>query len=189
MIHLESEIYKILEGGKANNIVGKTLSATKTALNSSSHIVDTIHNFADNLENEISEGVGGIGGAAAGWIAGKATKTVGGFGGGIIAGALKTVAMVIPDASNPKQPETDLRIANLVETYPLSNEKNSLFELVQWLYGQIQLKGSPYGKSTIEAFKKLHQRAFAMLSVVAKNDVEMSELAKAFAPKKKFNLF
>lgn len=185
MTHLESEINKILEGGKVNNIVGKTLSATKTALNSSSHIVDTFHNFADNLENEISEGVGGIGGAAAGWIAGKATKTVGGLGGGIIAGALKTVALVIPDASNPKQSETDLRIANLVETYPLSNDKNNLFELVQWLHGQINFKGSPYGNSTKEAFKKLHQRSFAMLSVIAKNDIEMTELAKPFAPKKK----
>lgn len=189
MIHLESEINKILEGGKVSNMVGKTLSATKSVLNSSSHIVDAVHNFADNLENEINEGVGGIGGAAAGWIAGKATKTVGGLGGGIIAGALKTVAMVIPDASNPKQPETDLRIANLVDTYPLSNDKNNLFELVQWLYGQINLKGSPYGKSTVEAFKNLHQRAFAMLSVVARNDVEMTALAKSFAPKKKFGLF
>lgn len=189
LTHLESEIHKILEVSKANNIVGKTLSATKNALNSSSQIVNTVHNFADNLEDGISEAVGGAGGAAAGWIAGKATKAVGRFGGGILAGALKTVAMVIPDASNPKLPETDLRIANLVETYPLSSEKNSLFELVQWLYGQINLNGSPYGKSTIKAFEKLHQRAFDMLSVVAKNDVEMTELVKAFAPKKKFGLF
>lgn len=189
MIHLESEINKLLGCGNVNNVVGKTLSSAKNALNSSSCIVDAVHVFADNIENEIDEGVGGIMGAAAGWVAGKATKTVGGIGGGIIAGTLKTVAKVIPDATNPKQPEIDLRIADLVNTYPLSNDKEKLFELVQWLHSQIHSNDCQYGKSAIEAFKKLHQKAFSMLSVVAKDDFEMIELSKSFAPKKKFGLF
>lgn len=188
MIHLESEINSILESNRPTTKVGKALSKAKTTLNASSQIVDAVNNFGDNLEYNLDE-VGGVVGSAAGWIAGKATKVVGGIGGGLLVGTLKTVAGAIPDASNPKQPETDIRIAAMIDSYPLPADANTLLELLQWVHGQISSSKSLYGKETIESLKRIHPKVYKALSVAAENDTKIMKLAKSYAPKKKFGLF
>lgn len=188
MVHLEYEINTILEARKPISGVGKALSKAKSTLNASSQIVNAVNNFGDCLEENIDE-VGGPIGYAAGWIAGKTTKVVGGIGGGIISGTLKTIAGVIPDASNPKQPETDLKIASIIEAYPLPTDKTQLFELLQWVYGHISSAKTPYGKSTIDSLKSLHPRVFEALKIAAQDDDKTLKLAKPYAPKKKFGFF
>lgn len=188
MIHLESEINALLLANKSTTSVGKALSKAKNTLNASSHIVDAVNNFGDSLEENLDE-VGGVAGSAAGWIAGKTTKLVGGIGAGIIAGTLKTVAGIIPDGSNPKQPETDLKIAALVDSYPLPTDKTQLMELLQWVHGHITSTKTPFGKSTLESLKSIHPRIFEAVKIVAENDERTLKLAKSYAPKKKFGFF
>lgn len=189
MIHLESEINALLNANKLTTGVGKALSKAKSTLNASTHIVDAVNNFGDSLEENLDEVVGGVAGAATGWIAGKATKLVGGIGAGIVAGTLKTVAGVIPDASNPKQPETDLKIAALVDAYPLPTDKTQLMELLQWVHGHINSTKTPFGKSTLDSLKSIHSRIFEAIKIAAENDDRTLRLAKSYAPKKKFGFF
>lgn len=188
MIHLESVINQLLEQHKPKSGVAKALSKTKSSLNASSHIVDAVNNFGDNLESNLGD-IGGFALTAAGWLTGKATKVVGGIGGGIVAGTLKTVAGVIPDASDPKQPETDIKIAGIVDSYPLPNDNDTLLELLQWLHGHLNSNNTPYGKSAIEAMKNLHSRVYKTIAVSANENTKILKIAKSYSPKKKFGLF
>ncbi len=185
MVHIESEINALLLSNQPTSGVGKALLKAKNVLNSSHHIVDSIHSFGKNLSDE----VGGVGGKTAGWIVGKSTKIVGGIGGKVLAGTLKTVAGVIPDETNPKDIATDLKIASLVEAYPLPTDKTQLLELLQWIHGHVNSSNTPYGKSTIKSLKTKHPHVWNALKIAAEDDDKILKLAKSYAPKKKFGLF
>lgn len=102
MTDLEKRINELARDLTPSGKVGNALAGVKKTLNSSSHIVDAVKNFGDNLQDNIEEGVGGVTGTIGGWVAGKATKLAGGVAGGIVAGTLKTVAGIIPDSSDLK---------------------------------------------------------------------------------------
>lgn len=189
MTELEQRINNVLAALQPQNKVSKTLSSLKKTLNSSSHIVDTVNNLGDNLQDNIKDGVGGIAGKLGGWVAGKTTKLAGGIAGGVIAGTLKTVAGVIPDASDLKLPETDQKIARCIETYSLPLDKNELFALLQYCWGNVNASTPVFGQQTLGALRALHERAHTTFLTIAKEDSEMQHLAHPYFPKKKFSMF
>lgn len=112
------------------------LSKTKKLLNSSSQMVEAVDELSNNLGKSISKGMGGglIGGAS-GWVTKTVTKKVAGVGTGVISGTLKSVAALIPDASDPQYGKTDQEIATLIDTFKLPLDKDELFETLQWVSG------------------------------------------------------
>lgn len=189
MTDLEKRINELARGLAPSGMVGKALSGVKRTLNSSSHIVDAVKDFGDNLQDNIEEGVGGVTGTIGGWVAGKATKLAGGVAGGIVAGTLKTVAGIIPDSSDLKLPETDLKVAHCIATCTLSTDKTELFELLQFVWATLNSPVSLYGTQAMAAFKALHPRVYSALLIAAKDDIDTLKVAKPYAPKKRFGLF
>ena len=189
MTELENRINEVIGLMAPTSKTAKAMSSVKQILNASSHIVTSVNDFGDSLQNNLEGEVGGIVGSVGGWIAGKSTKLVGGIAGGVIAGTLKTVAGVIPDSSDIKLPETDRKVAHSINTYPLPSEKTELFNLLQYLWGQINSESTPFGKQSIAAFKSLHPRVHAAFLIAAKQDAMLLEQAKAYSPKKRFGIF
>lgn len=189
MTELEKRINRVTGGLTPKGMVGRTLSSVKKTLNSSSNIVVAVNDFSDNLQENIGEEVGGITGAIGGWVAGKATKVAGGLAGGIVAGTLKTVAGIIPDSSDLKLPESDQKVAYCIDTCTLPTDKSELFELLQFVHGALNSSSSPYGKQAKSSLTALHKRVYAALLVAAKNDSEILNVAKDYAPQKQFGLF
>lgn len=187
MIALELEIKNLLESLAPTSGVAKQLSKTKKILDSSSHMVEAVDNFSKALKKNVGKGLGGgITAGVSGWVASKTTKVVGGLGAGAVSAILQTTAAMIPDSSDPKSTDTDLKIAQLINNYTLPKDKNELFDLLQWIYVQLQSDHTPFGDQTIESLEKIHQRTYEMLKVLCKNDEEMTNLSKQYAPKKKF---
>ncbi len=189
MTELERRINELTSTLSPSGIVGKTLSEVKKGLNSSSNIADAVADFGENLQDNIEDEIGGITGAIGGWVAGKTTKVVGRVGGGLVAGTLKTVAAIIPDASDLKMPESDKKIAHCIDTYTIPTDKKELFELLQYLSVTLRSADLPYGKQAVESFKALQQRVYSTLLVVAEGDQTLLKLSKPYAPKKRFGLF
>lgn len=187
MIDLESRIQEIVADLAPASKAGMAISGIKKTLNTSSQIVDAVNNIGDSLQNNL--GKGGVVGKVGGWMAGKTTKVVGGVAGTVVAGTLKTVADIIPDSSDMKSPDTDKKIAYCIDTYPLPTDKSSLFDLLQFVAKNVDTKNSPYGKNAIGAFKNLHEKVGAALSIAAKGDIDLLKLAKSYMPKKKFGIF
>ncbi len=189
MTDLEKRINALVNSLAPNSLTSKTLSGIKKTLNSSSNLVDSINNIGDRLQDNIEESVGGVTGSVSGWIAGKTTQFAGGIAGGIVAGTLKTVAGIIPDSSDIKLPESDKKVAHCIATFSLPTEKLELFELLQYTWNAINSKSNPYGKQTIDAFKTCHSKVYSTLIIAAKDDNELLQLSKSFAPKKRFGIF
>lgn len=189
MTELERRIDKVVSSLTTKGVTGKTLSGIKKTLNSSSHIVDAVTNFGDNLQDNLEEEIGGITGTIGGWVVGKSTKLVGGVAGGLVAGTLKTVAGIIPDVSDIKQPESDKKVAHIVDTCPLPGDPNELYEMLQYISNSLNSPSMPYGKQTIEALKTLHTKVYSTIQQIAKNDKNLLMLSKNFAPKKRFGIF
>lgn len=187
MNDLELRIQQIVTDLAPSPKAGTVLSSIKKTLNTSSQIADAVNNIGDSLQENI--GKGGVTGMVGGWMAGKTTKFVGGVAGTVVAGTLKTVADIIPDSSDIKSPDTDKKIAYCIDTYPLPTDKSSLFDLLQFLAKNVDTKNSPYGKNAIMAFKNLHEKVGAALSIAAKGDNDLLKLAKSYMPKKKFGIF
>lgn len=189
MNKLEKRINDLIGILAPANKTNKALSGLKKTLNSSSHIVDAVNNFGDILQDNLEDSVGGIAGTMGGWMAGKATKLVGGVAGGVIAGTLKTVAAIIPDSQDLKLPETDKKVAHCIDTFPLPSDKTELFELLQFSWGTISSEMSPYGKQTLNSFKSFNSRVYSTLQSIASQDQTLMQLAKSYAPKKRFGIF
>ncbi len=83
---------------------------------------------------------------------------------------------MIPDSSDPKSTDTDLKIAQLINNYTLPKDKNELFDLLQWIYVQLQSNHTPFGDQTIESLEKIHQRTYEMLKVLPKDKNELFDL-------------
>ncbi len=187
MTELEKRIQKELGLLAPTSKTATALAGIKKVLNSSSHIVDAVNDFGDNLQDNIEDSVGGFTGTIGGWMAGKTTKIVGGIAGGVVSGTLKTVAGVIPDSSDIKQPESDRKVAHCIDSYSIPSDKNELFELLQFVWNSTNSKNTPYGKQTIESFKNLHSRVQAAFQIAASEDNNLQQLAKPYyMPKKKF---
>ena len=189
MTELERRIDKVVSSLTAKGVTGKTLSGIKKTLNSSSHIVDAVNNFGDNLQDNLEDVIGGVTGTIGGWVVGKSTKLVGGVAGGIVAGTLKTVAGIIPDASDIKLPESDKKVAHSVDTCPIPSEPNELYEMLQYISNTLNSSSIPYGKRTIESLKALHTKVYSTLHQIARDDKNLLMLSKNFAPKKRFGIF
>ncbi len=189
MTELENRINEVIGLLVPTSKTAKAMSSVKQTLNASSHIVTAVNNFGDSLQNNLEGEVGGVVGSVGGWIAGKSTKLVGGIAGGVIAGTLKTVAGIIPDSSDIKLPETDRKVAHAINTYPLPSEKIELFNLLQYLWGEINSEATPFGKLSITAFKSLYPRVHAAFLIAARQDAMLLEQAKSYAPKKRFGIF
>lgn len=189
MTELERRINVFIESLAPTKKAAKTLSGIKKTLNSSSRIVDSINNIGDSLQDNIEESVGGVTGSVGGWMAGKTINIVGGIAGGVVAGTLKTVAGIIPDSSDIKLPESDKKLAHCIESFSLPADKSELFELLQYTWSAFNSKSSPYGKQTIEAFKRCHSRVYSAFIIAAKEDNSLLLLSKSFAPKKRFGIF
>lgn len=166
---------------------GKTISRIKKTLSSSSQIADAVNNIGDSLKDNI--GKGSVAGRVGGWMAGKTTRIVGGVAANVVAGTLKTVAEIIPDASDLKYPETDKKIAHCIDSYPLPVDKHELFELLQFSFNCSNSKNVLYGKQAIESFKNLYKKVNTAFLISAKGDDDLLKLAKEYMPKKKFGLF
>lgn len=188
MTELENRINALIEALTPTSKTGKALSNVKKTLNSSSNIVTAVNNLGDSIQDNFGE-VGGVAGSVGGWMAGKATKLVGGVAGGIVAGTLKTVAGIIPDSSDFKLPETDKKVAHCIDTCPIPTEKTNLFELLQYIWGALNSTASPYGKQATESLKSLHSRVYSAFLITAKDDANLLELAKSYAPKKRLGIF
>lgn len=189
MTDLEKRINKVLGTLSPNNKTGTFISGIKKTLNSSSQIVNAVNNIGDSLQENIKEEIGGITGAVGGWLAGKTTKFVGGVGGGIVAGSLKTVAGLIPDSSDIKLPESDKKVAHCIDTYSIPLDKVELFKLLQYIWTIVNSKNSPYGKQTMEAFKNILSRVQSAFTTASKNDEDLLLMAKPYLPQKRFGLF
>ena len=189
MTELEQRINELREALAPSGKIANTLSGIRKTLNSSSHIVDSVTNFGDNLQENIADGVGGVTGKVGGWLVGNSTNLVGKVAGGAIVGTLKTVAGIIPDSSDLKFPEVDKKVAHCVDTYSLPVEKDKLFELLQFIAGSCDSKTSPYGKQTIQSMKNLQSRVQSAFMIATKDDTELQLLAKPYLPKKRFGIF
>ena len=189
MIELETRINEVISQLTPKSKSAKTMSSVKQTLNASSHIVTAVNNFGDSLQNNLEGEIGGVVGSLGGWIAGKSAKLVGSIAGGAIAGTLKTVAGIIPDSSDIKLPESDRKVAYSINTYPLPSDKTELFNLLQYLWGEINAESTPFGRQSIAAFKSLYPRTHAAFLIAAKQDAMLLEQAKPYAPKKQFGIF
>lgn len=188
MTDLEKQIKDILEEKSEKKGVTKTLSTVKKTLDSSSMLVDSINELGDALKDNINNSVKGIGGSLSGWIAGKTTKIVGGVGAGVIAATLKTVGSLIPDSEDPKNKELDIQISRLVKQCPLPLQKESLLELLQYLWSNISMENPLFGKKTLESMKEVHENVYASLKNITEKNDPILKLAKSYVPKKKFGL-
>lgn len=190
MTKLENEIHALLLKFAPESKVKQQLVKTKKLLDSSSQIVDVVDQLSDSLKKNIGKGMGGgISGSLSGWVAGKATKMVAGTGAGVVSCALKSVATLIPDASDPQCEKTDMEIATLIDTFKLPLDKDELFETLQWVSGQLSVEKSPFGEKTIASLKRIHTKIYNQLGVLAQHDDVLLKLAKQYAPKKKFGIF
>ena len=188
MTELEKQITELLEEKIEKKGVIKTMSMVKKTLDSSSILVDSINELGDTLKDNINNSVKGKSGTVSGWIAGKSIKIVGGLGAGVIAGTLKTVAGIIPDSSDPKNKELDTRISQLIKQYPIPLQKESLLELLQYLWSHISLDNPFFGKMTLEAMKGVHENVYETLKNITEKNDPILKLAKSYIPKKKFGL-
>lgn len=189
MTDLEKRINEVIAALAPNGIATKMLSGVKKTLHASAHVAESLTNVGDSLQDNIEEGIGGVTGAVGGWIVGKSTNIVGSITGGLISGTLKTVAGIIPDTSDIKTPESDIKVAHCVSTSTIPTDKNELFELLQYTWNGFNVKPSIFGQQTRESFRVLHGKVHSTFLKVAKDDYELLQLAKPFAPKKKFGIF
>ena len=189
MVELEKRINKVLGTLAPQSMVGKALSGVKNTLKSSSNIVEGVNNFGDNIQDHIEEEVGGVLGSVTGFMASKAVKIGGGIAGGVVSATLKTVAGVIPDSSDIKSQETDRKIAHCIDTFTIPSDKTQLYEHLQYIHGIINSSNTPYGKNAMSSFKTLHEKIFSTFKIVAKDDNELIQLSKMYAPKKRFGIF
>lgn len=189
MTQLEELICEIIADSTDTTKSGQTLSKIKGLLNSSGEMVEAVNNFGDTLNTNLKESVGGLTGKVGGWIAGKTTKVVGGISTGVVSGTLKTIASLIPVKGDLKGSELDTKISQLVETYSLPIEKNQLFELLQFLYNNLNAEKPVFGEKTLAAMKRLHVKAYDHFCVITGKDEDIFNLAKKYSPKKKFGFF
>lgn len=187
MTELEKRITSVIDSLKPKGNTGKAIRGIKQTIYSSSHIVDSINNFGDNLQHTLSK-EGGIPGAVGGWIAGKTTKFMGSVTGGIVVGALKTVAGIIPDSSDIKLPESDRKVAHSVDTCPIPVDKYELYYMLQYISSALNSQSSPFGQQTKASLKSLHARVYSAFLQVAKDDCNLLALSKDFMPKKRFGI-
>ena len=189
MTQLESLIYESLNELSPRTKTGQNISKIRNFLDSSGEIVESVNQLGDTLNSNLKDSVGGLTGKISGWVAGKVTKVVGGIGVGVVSGTLKTVATLIPNKGDLKNAGTDTKISQIVNTYTLPADKNQLFELLQFLFNNLQTDQAIFGEKTLDAMKKLHVKAYDHLCVVADKNEEIFKLAKNYAPKKKFGFF
>jgi len=188
MTELESRIIELISGNSKKSGFNKAMSTVKKTLDSSTYIVDAVNDIGDSLKENINHSVKGIPGSVGGWVAGKTTKIVGGLGAGVVAGTLKTIAGIIPDSSDPKSRDIDIKISQLVDCYSLPTQKEEIFSLLQYLWANISSDNAIYGKHTLESMKKLHAKTFEALKVLADKNDPILKLAKSYAPKKFFGI-
>lgn len=189
MTHLESLIFEVLKEASEKTKTEQNLSKIKTFLNSSGEIVDTVNNLGDTLNANLKDSVGGLTGKLGGWVAGKTTKVVGGFGAGVMASTLKTIASVIPDKGDIKGPNMDKKISQIVGTYALPMDKNQLVELLQFISDNLNVKEPIFGEKTLLSLKKLHEKTYDQFCALTNKDEDIYKVAKMYAPKKKFGFF
>lgn len=189
MVQLEKLIYEVVADSTETTKTAKNLSKVKSFLNSSGEMVDAVNNFGDTLNTNLKESVGGLTGTVGGWIAGKTTKVVGGISAGVVSGTLKTIATFIPDKEDIKGSELDTKLSQLIDTYSLPTDKNQLFELLQFLYNNLNAEQPIFGEKTLKAMKKLHVKAYDHFCVITGKDEDIFNLAKKYSPKKKLGLF
>ena len=77
----------------------------------------------------------------------------------------------------------------MIDTYSLPTDKNQLFELLQFLYNNLNAEQPIFGEKTLKAMKKLHVKAYDHFCVITGKDEDIFNLAKKYSPKKKLSLF
>ena len=185
MVDLENKISELIKSSAPNSKLSKNLSKAKRFLKTKEGMTETVHNVGNILKESIKDNVGGVRGSLTGWVAGKTTNVVGGLGVGVISAAMKTVATIIPDGYDTKGKKLDEEICHLVETYPLPVDKQSLFELLQFLSNNIQASQPQYGEKTLAAMKKLQIKVYDHFVTLVDKDDNLFKLAKSYAPKKR----
>lgn len=90
------------------------------------------------------------------------------------------MAGIIPDPSDLKFPESDIKIAHCVDTFVLPINRESLLETLQYTWSAINSKTSPFGKQTLKAMKSLNSKAYSSLMAVSNGDETLLEFARNY---------